>query len=158
MLYSWPFLFFFSCSETHQLSLPALFSDGAVLQQSAMASIWGNANPEEEITITASWGSSVVTQSDKAGGWMAEIQTPEAGGPFIIEVSTDNESIILTDILIGEVWLAAGQSNMEMDFDYCRNTTDSAEHEIATANFPEIRMFTVEKNASNKQLTRKGRR
>ena len=60
------------------------------------------------------------------------------------------KSIDIKDILMGEVWLASGQSNMEMTFDYCCNTTDSSREEISTANYPHIRMFNVKKNLNNK--------
>jgi sialate O-acetylesterase len=80
--------------------------------------------------------------------------TPEAGGPYFIKISSSNDNIIIKDILIGEIWLASGQSNMEMPlvgyppYDYILNFED----EIKNANYPEIRMFNVEKQYSNEPL------
>ena len=87
-----------------------------------------------------------MTESDKNGEWKLNILTPSAGGPYVIDVKTSKDKISIKDVLIGEVWLASGQSNMEMDFDYCCNTTDYSEFEMTTANFSQIRMFNVAKN------------
>lgn len=130
----------------HDLHVSSLFSEGMVLQQQERVALWGKSRPEVEVTVRASWGAKATTHTDLGGEWMVRLETPEAGGPYVVEISSGTDSIKINDVLIGEVWLAAGQSNMEMDFDYCRNTTDNAEQEISTANFPNIRMFTVKKN------------
>ena len=67
-------------------------------------------------------------------------------------LSSENDIHKINDILLGEVWIAAGQSNMEMTFDYCCNTTDSSESEVLSANFPNIRMYNVKKVLSNEPL------
>ncbi len=137
-----------SCSH-HQdtLVLSPLFSDGMILQQSENVAIWGESEPNEKVIISGSWGAQSQTNADKTGAWLTYLETPAAGGPFEVKVSSGGESLTINDVLIGEVWLAAGQSNMEMDFNYCRNTTDNAEMETSTADYPEIRMFTVKKQS-----------
>ena len=133
---------------TSALSLPALFGDGMVLQQNDSVAIWGAAGAGQAVRISASWDNEgKVARTDSDGRWEGKLETPAAGGPFELLIQSENSKIIIRDVLIGEVWLASGQSNMEMDFAYSRNTTDSAETELTTANYPQIRMFTVEKNA-----------
>lgn len=106
------FLFPLFLSAT--VKLPSFFSDGMVLQQQANTSIWGWAKPGATIKTTTSWNkrSYSVTADDK-GKWNVKVATPVAGGPYSISVS-DGEPVTINNILIGEVWLCGGQSNMEM--------------------------------------------
>ena len=135
-----------------QLKLPEIFSDGMVLQRDTTVAIWGQSKPNKLVTITSSWGYKVSTTSNQDGKWQTVLKTKKDPGPYSLEVKTGLNSIQINDILMGEVWLAAGQSNMEMTFDYCCNTTDNSEVEIATADYPHIRMFNVKKNLSLKPL------
>lgn len=135
-------------AEQNRFSMSPLFSDHMVLQQQENVAFWGEANPNQEVIIVGSWGSKSNTKTDTSGKWMAKLNTPNAGGPFEVEIKSGAETKIIRDVLIGEVWLAAGQSNMEMDFAYCCNSTDRSEEEIATANFPKIRMLNVQKQLS----------
>jgi len=97
-----------------KVKLPSFFSDGMVLQQQTNAKIWGWAQPSAEIKITTSWNKkSYSIKADDKGAWNVKVITPSAGGPFSISVS-DGEPVIINNILIGEVWLCSGQSNMEM--------------------------------------------
>jgi len=128
--------------------LNSLFSDGMVLQQKENVAFWGTSKPNQKVEVKGSWGTKSETTSDNDGEWILYLNTPAAGGPFNIIVSSVRETITISDVLIGEVWLAAGQSNMEMTFSYCCNSTDSAEYEISTANYPNIRMFNVKKQYS----------
>ena len=121
-----------------------------VLQRETTVSIWGKAKPNQNITIVTTWGNEASSTSDLNGNWILNLNTKNAGGPYSITIFSNNEKLIIKDILIGEVWLAAGQSNMEMTFDYCCNTTDNSEYEISTANYPNIRMFNVKKQYSLK--------
>lgn len=94
--------------------LPAVFADGMVLQREAQAKMWGTAKPSATVKVTTSWdGQTTATKSGKDGRWRLSVATPKAGGPYTVTV-TDGEPLTLTDVLIGEVWLCAGQSNMEM--------------------------------------------
>ena len=128
--------------------LNSLFSDGMVLQQKEKVAFWGTSKPNQKVEVIGSWGTKSETTSDNDGEWVLYLDTPKAGGPFNIIVSSVRENVTISDVLIGEVWLAAGQSNMEMTFSYCCNSTDSAEYEISTANYPNIRMFNVKKQYS----------
>ena len=97
-----------------KITLPALFGDNMVLQQQTEARFWGTASPGRKVVIRPSWSKqSVTTTADRDGRWQADVATPEAGGPHTIELS-DGESLTLRNVLIGEVWLCSGQSNMEM--------------------------------------------
>lgn len=97
-----------------QVKLPALFSNNMVLQQKAEVNIWGWAEKGKEITLIPTWDNhKYTTKSDKNGYWKLKVKTIEAGGPYEITISEGNE-VVLKNVLLGEVWLCAGQSNMEM--------------------------------------------
>ena len=142
---------FFSCESPHihSLKLNPLFSNQMVLQQEKNVAIWGEYAPNSSVTIKGSWGEISTGMSDKNGSWKVLIPTPKAGGPFELEITTKTTTKKITDVMIGEVWLASGQSNMEMDFDYCCNTTDNSEIELSLANYPEIRMLNITNQISS---------
>jgi sialate O-acetylesterase len=97
-----------------QIVLPAILGDNMVLQQQSRVKIWGNAKKKSNVTVKTSWNDNAyIVSSDDKGDFLAEIQTPVAGGPYKISIS-DGEEMILKNILIGEVWFCSGQSNMEM--------------------------------------------
>jgi sialate O-acetylesterase len=97
-----------------KIKLPAILGDNMVLQQQSNVKLWGEAKNKSNVTIQTSWNNKVYTVvSDEKGNWLANIDTPTAGGPFSIIIS-DGEERTLKNILIGEVWFCSGQSNMEM--------------------------------------------
>ena len=106
----------YSClikNETN-LSLNNLFQDNMVIQQDNEVPIWGNSKSNTEVKIMSSWGESITTTSDSKGYWKTNIKTPKADNlSHNIIVTSDNEKIIINDVLLGEVWLASGQSNMQ---------------------------------------------
>ncbi|HEY4205207.1 MAG TPA: sialate O-acetylesterase, partial [Puia sp.] len=121
------------------VKLPAIFADHMVLEQRTMVPVWGWGQPGEKLTIRTSWSKTVTdATADATGKWKVMIATPAAGGPFTIDVRGSN-SIRLKDVLIGEVWLCSGQSNMVFSLKGSAN----AQQEIAQANFPNIRYFSV---------------
>jgi len=144
-------LFFLSCKESNEvtekkdLSLNNLFSDHMVLQQQGKVAFWGRYNPNGEITVSGSWGEETSTTSDADGNWRLNLSTPSAGGPFEVKIVTLDSTITLNDVLIGEVWLASGQSNMEMPLQgfLPREPVDNYKEEVAAANYPEIRYFDM---------------
>ena len=140
----------FSCSNQNEqeLSLPSLFSDGMVLQRDTNAYLWGKGVPGKSVSIYSSWGKEGNSVADLQGNWEILIPTTKTPGPHSLLITDRSDSIKISDILFGEVWVAAGQSNMEMDFNYCCNSTDNAEIELANANHPMIRMFNVNKHLS----------
>lgn len=106
---------FFTSSLFAKVSLPDILSDNMVLQQNSSVKLWGKADPGKTIKITSSWNKKgISTKADEQGRWLTNFNTPEASfSPQTITFS-DGEKTILTNILIGEVWFASGQSNMEM--------------------------------------------
>ena len=97
-----------------KVELPPIFADNMVLQQQTDAALWGKAEPGKKVTITTSWSKTkTVVNADADGKWFARVATPVAGGPYEITFS-DGEKVTLKNVLIGEVWICSGQSNMEM--------------------------------------------
>ena len=97
-----------------QVRLQPLFTDNMVLQQQASVPVWCETKPGKTVKVTPSWNrKTYVTKADKQGKWQVTIETPVAGGPYDIHI-TDGKPIDLKNVLIGEVWLCSGQSNMEM--------------------------------------------
>ena len=127
--------------------LPALISDNMILQQNNEAAIWGWADPGETVTVSQAWEPGVqVNQTIRPGPdgrWNLTFKTPGAGGPHSLTIKGNNE-ITIKNILFGEVWFCSGQSNMEWPL----NLTDNAEKEIAGADYPQIRLFLVDKSTS----------
>ena len=122
--------------------LPSVFSDHMVLQQEDEVRFWGWANPNEEVSVAPTWTSeNYKTKANNQAFWELKIKTPKFGGPYTITIKGYNE-IVLKDILIGEVWLCSGQSNMEMSANW---GIDNGEFEIAQANNSSIRFFTSPK-------------
>ena len=134
-------IFITSCNNQYgDLNLPSVFSDHMVLQQKSNVSFWGESNLNDKITISASWGETLSTKADNNGKWQLSLATPKAGGPYSIEVKNERQSIVFNDVLIGEVWLASGQSNMGM---ILSDGIENQEEEIKNANFNDIRFFSV---------------
>ena len=130
-----------------EVRLPAIISDNLVLQQQTKVRIWGKANPGERVTVTFQQKSATAV-ADKQGHWETWLGPFKAGGPFELTVKGDN-LLTVKNVLVGEVWLCSGQSNMEWPL---INTIGGAET-VAQAKYPEIRLFTVEKNTSAAPLT-----
>ncbi|TAE94434.1 MAG: sialate O-acetylesterase, partial [Runella slithyformis] len=143
-------LLLLSFSGFAQVSLPALVSNNMVLQQKADVNIWGWANPGERVTVTGSWDNNAVsTFTNENGVWKLSIKTPAAGGPYSVAVEGSNK-IVLQNILIGEVWLCAGQSNMEWSADL---GVKDARAELPTAYNANIRFFDMAKHGTNAPQT-----
>lgn len=130
------------------ISLPAFFSDGLVLQQGKPVTIWGNAEADENITITFA-SQTKVTQADLEGKWRITLDPMPANATPAEMTLTGKNSLTLKNILIGEVWVCSGQSNMQLPVTRAAN----AEQEIAAANFPQIRMFSVQRTTSLEPAT-----
>jgi sialate O-acetylesterase len=145
LLVSWLFIAQVSIA---QLRLPAIFTDHLVLQQQSEVALWGWAGPSEELTITASWNKfdPMKTKTLNTGVWKTTLKTPVAGGPYTISIKGGNTELELKDVLIGEVWICSGQSNMEWSVN---NGAADAVEEMPKANYPEIRLFNVSKSASD---------
>src|SRR5690606_23747808 len=113
------------------------------LQQNSEATLWGWASPTERFTIHSSWKAEVDSiVAFNSGKWVAKIKTPSAGGPYTITIKGRRNTIELEDILIGEVWICSGQSNMEM------SNNQQIKDILPTAKNDKIRFFTVGKRTS----------
>ena len=125
---------------TAQVRLPRLISDGMVLQRGTELKIWGWAAPGENVNVEFA-GKQYSTITDDSGNWMIMLPPMEAGGPYIMTLTASNK-LTVSDILIGDVWLCSGQSNMELPV---RRVRPLYEAEIAAAENNSIRSFTVPK-------------
>ena len=97
-----------------KVELPPIFADNMVLQQQSDAAVWGKAEPGAKITITTTWSKAkTVVNAGEDGKWFARLATPVAGGPYEITFN-DGDKVTVKNVLIGEVWICSGQSNMEM--------------------------------------------
>jgi len=125
------------------VNLPAIFSDHAVLKKSAQVPVWGRAQPGEEVSVTlGSQKQKTTTGSD--GKWRVNLDLSKSGpGPFDLTVTARNE-IKRSDILVGEVWLASGQSNME----WTLSDSADAQTEIARSSNPQLRAFHVTRDTA----------
>jgi sialate O-acetylesterase len=138
-----------------QVKPNALFSDHMVLQSGMAVPIWGTATPGEKVSVTLLKQTKTAT-ADATGKWTVRLTKLKPGGPFEMTIAGKNPGdtpIVVKDVLIGEVWLGSGQSNMQ--FYVSKNGPGHApyglldeEKEVAAANYPQLRMFTV-KNATN---------
>lgn len=130
-------------SSFAQVKLARLFSDHVVLQRQKPIPVWGWAKPKEKVTITL--GSQTLTaKADTSGKWLVNFAPLEAGGPLQMSVTAKSGSAKVEDILIGEVWICSGQSNMEFRV----NQADNYLTEKKNANFPQIRHFLVDREVT----------
>jgi sialate O-acetylesterase len=138
-------LFLMSVCTFANVSLPNIFSDNMVLQRNSEVKIWGWANTGEEVTLKTSWDNQEYkTKPNSQGYWSVNVKTLQAGGPFEISIKGYNQ-ITFKNVLIGEVWLCSGQSNMEMSAAWGIKDGDE---EVKKASYPNIRFFTATKLAS----------
>lgn len=136
-----------------KVTLPKIFSDGMVMQRETNANLWGEAKASSNVKITTSWDNkSYVVRSDSNGKWKTSVKTPKAGGPFSITFS-DGEKLRINNILIGEVWICSGQSNMEMPMKgYKNQPVDNAVEDILHSKDSNLRLFTVKRNSKFKPV------
>jgi len=140
-----------SCKQSEKeatkmdLALNPLFSNHMVLQQQNEVAFWGTYSPSQEVKVSGSWGQEASISADTDGQWKLSLPTPEAGGPYEVTIATEDSTITLKDILVGEVWLASGQSNMEMPLEgfLPNEPIDNYKEELAAADYPQIRYFDV---------------
>ncbi|MFV8466176.1 sialate O-acetylesterase [Flavobacterium sp. LB1P62] len=131
-----------SHSAFANVTLPNVLSDNMVLQRNSEVTIWGWANPQEEVVITPSWNHQVYKiKASNQAKWEINIPTPKEGGPFTISIKGYNE-IVLKNILIGEVWICSGQSNMEMSASW---GIENGDEEVKSATNQNIRFFMIPK-------------
>jgi sialate O-acetylesterase len=125
-----------------QISLPKVFGDHMVMQREIPIPVWGNAEKGTQITVELG-KNRITTQTNEDGEWMVYLPEMQAGGPYTLNVYNQNDSVYscrFQDIMIGDVWVASGQSNMEWQVQQSMN----AEKEMSDANHSNIRLFQVE--------------
>ena len=115
--------------------LPRLFGDNMVLQQQTRNAFWGWADPSESVKVSASWGAVASTTADENGHWKLFLKTPAQGTGHSVRVVANN-SILINDVAVGEVWLCVGQSNMG----WAMGNSFEAEKE-ANIDLPNFRIF-----------------
>ena len=154
MRFIYLFVFLLSFSSSAQIELSNLFSDNMVLQQESHVNIWGKAKKNQELIIYTSWSSKIIRTIVKDdGSWEVKIKTPSAGGPYNIQVTCDGETKTINNVLIGEVWLASGQSNMEMTLSgNNREPVNGSLDAIANSNNTKIRFFNVKVKVSEERI------
>jgi len=132
------------------VTLPSTIGSNMVLQQKSENKIWGWGNPLEKVVVTTSWNNksdSVIVPPD--AGWSIKVQTPAAGGPYTITIKGSN-TVVLENVLIGEVWVCSGQSNMEMSYGWGMPIMTA---DVPTALNNNIRFFTVAKASGDAPQT-----
>ena len=132
-----------------KISLPSILGNGMVLQQNSEVQLWGKAAPGKKVSVRTSWDKSLYrTAASGDGSWELKIRTVSAGGPYRIDIS-DGETLSLEDVMLGEVWLCGGQSNMEMPLcGFMNQPVDgSLETVLNASSYPQIRLFTVGKKS-----------
>jgi sialate O-acetylesterase len=122
--------------------MPLLFSDGMVLQRNKPIPVWGWADANERVEVRFNKQTKTIT-ADKNGKWMVKLHSEKAGGPFELTIIGKNK-IVITNVLVGEVWICSGQSNMEFQV----SKTMNSKVEIEDSNYPMIRHFGVAQDLS----------
>jgi sialate O-acetylesterase len=134
-----------------EVRLPGVFGDHMVLQREMSLPVWGWADPAEEVKVTLGDQSKTAT-ADSKGKWCVKLDALKAGGPHEMKVQGKNNTVQLRDVLVGEVWLCSGQSNMAMAV----NGVMNKEAEIASANHPKLRMLTVARKTAKEPQDNSG--
>lgn len=134
-----------------EINLSPLFTDNMVLQQKTEAPVWGKATAGADVTVATSWNkASYKVKAGQDGKWMVKVRTPKAGGPYSMTVTEASSTpVIINNILIGEVWLCSGQSNMQQPVSGSWCPVRNHEQEVKNANYPKIRLLNVERITSS---------
>ena len=146
-------LIYSSLVTTAQTRVGTVFGDGMVLQQQKDVYLWGKDNIGAKIYVVSSWGETSQTTTSTNGKWKLQLTTPNAGGPHTITIK-GSSTVTIDDVLIGEVWVCSGQSNMQiplrggLDGNFIEGGLDA----IVNSKNDRIRFFTVKQNTSLKPL------
>ena len=133
-----------------EVRMSPLFTDNMVLQQRTDAPVWGTADPGAQVQVSTSWNKRVYTvNAGQDGKWMVKVATPKAGGPYSISVKENGtDSRTIDNVLIGEVWLCSGQSNMEMPVKGWGKVMNYEQELKDAAKYPKIRFLEVQRAVS----------
>jgi len=145
-------VFYAALAVNAAVKLPALIGNNMVLQQSATINVWGWADAGENVSINAGWlPSAVSVKANSTGNWATTIPTPEAGGPYQIMIKGRDYTITIENVMIGEVWLCSGQSNMEFTMRGLggwKQYKPEIREEVAKGTYSIVRLFTVKRDTS----------
>ena len=141
-------LFAAATTISAKVVLPKIFASGMVMQQQTDANLWGEAKADATVNIATSWNKKTVSvKAGNDGKWTAKIQTPAAGGPYSITFN-DGEKTVIDNILVGELWICSGQSNMEMPMKGFKNQpVENAVEDILHSGDSKMRLFTVKRTS-----------
>lgn len=141
-------LFAAATTISAKVVLPKIFASGMVMQQQTDANLWGEAKADATVKIATSWNKKTVSvKAGNDGKWAAKIQTPAAGGPYSITFN-DGEKTVIDNILVGELWICSGQSNMEMPMKGFKNQpVENAVEDILHSGDNKMRLFTVKRTS-----------
>lgn len=131
------------------LKLGPIYSDHMVMPPATTVAVHGSSGAATEVWVTPSWGDAVVTTAAADGRWQVDLQTPKRGTAGSFTVKNEASEIVVADVLIGDVWLASGQSNMEMRVGTGNRGVDNCAVEVKNATYPELRVFTVDRQTSD---------
>lgn len=128
--------------------LPSIVGDNMVLQQNSDVAVWGWASPGEKVVVRGAWGdSSKEVVADEHGKWRSSLRTPKAGGPFRVTVAGNN-TLTLNNVMIGEVWVCSGQSNMEWRLEHAEGGTEA----VKAATHKNLRFFMVKNTVAARPM------
>ena len=132
-----------------QIKVASILGDNMVMQRNTEVKIWGKARPGEKLVITTGWNKVQTSVTTNAKGeWIAKVKTTDAGGPYTITISSPKEKVLLKNVLLGEVWLCSGQSNMEMPVAGFNDQPINGSNDLLVeADNSNLRLFTVKKSA-----------
>ena len=132
------------------IQMPAVFSDNMVLQQKTQVTFWGIASPGAAVSVKASWGAAAKGKVQPDSLWKVKLKSSKAGGPYEVILQIGDSSVTYKNVMLGEVWLCSGQSNMEMPLQGWPpdNPIRNSAEEIQAANYPDIRLFSVSRAVS----------
>lgn len=139
-------ILFIAIAAEAKVSLPHFFSDNMVLQRNRVIKIWGEADKKEAVTISFNGVEETVSAS-KDGSWLAELPAMKYGGPYEMTIAGEENTIVLKNVLIGDVWICSGQSNMEFNLD----GDLTADEAIKNSENSKIRLLTVPKSIQTKE-------
>ncbi|MBC8052706.1 MAG: sialate O-acetylesterase [Sphingobacteriaceae bacterium] len=136
----------FHITSFADIRLPAILGDHMVLQQKSSVKLWGWCDGDEKIKVSTNWDTVTYRAiGSSQAKWVLEIQTPKSGGPYTITIKGNN-TVVLNDVLIGEVWACSGQSNMEMSYNWLQNWGSNLYTEdIRNSTNNNIRFFQIPK-------------
>ena len=137
----------FSFGLQAKIKVASLLTDNMVLQRNSEVKLWGKADPNQKLNIQVDWNNDkITTVANEKGEWLVKVKTTEAGGPYSLSIISGKEKVLLQNILLGEVWLCSGQSNMEIPvIGYGDQPVNGSTDALLTAGNNNLRLYTVGK-------------